>query len=287
MTNHDPSDERELALRQAARGYADRKADGMHSPQAQLRRETFRRFLADRGLNRAELARLAGLPTANALHNFLNGRSASLSLPTLEAIHRAVPGATIAEIIGERPPARLVRPGRDPATGHGLTVPLLCNTGIQPDGTELDVMQLGVVPAGAGTPILITVPAIPAADGKVPLAGDLFAVRVTAPGAECLFPLGSLLVCKNAADLEDDLPDGTRVILRCRANGSTRVDIREVRHLNGRIWLWQRSTHPHHQMPQPGPQPLCGSHRVPGGETITILGTVLASWQAAAQPRVP
>jgi hypothetical protein len=131
------------------------------------------------------------------------------------------------------------------------------------------------------------VPAIPVPKGIVPSTGDLFAVRVTAPGAEHLFAAGTLLVCRRMPDFAADLADGTLVILRRRANGTTRIEVREVAHFDGRLWLWPRSTHPEHQQPHPGPEPLCGSSRAPGGETITILGAVLASWQPAGPTTAP
>lgn len=272
MTHPDSSDEREFALRQAPRRYADRTAKPPDPALLQTRQATFRRFLADGGIRPVKLARLGGLPSANALYNFLHGRSATLALPTLEAIQRAVPGASVAEMIDEQRPARIVPAAKAPTIRQALTAPFLCNTDVQPDGMDLDVTQLGAARAGAGAPADISV-----LEGIVPPTGDLFIVRVTTPGAELMFPPGSLLVCKAASDLDGDLPDGTLVILRCRANGSTRVDIREVEHFNDLIWLWQRSTHPHHQTPLPGPRPLWGSDRVFGGETITIIGIVLAS----------
>ncbi len=289
MTHPNSSDERELALRQAARRYADRKAKSPDAPQAQARQQTFRRFLADRGITRAELARMAGLPTGNALYNFTRGQSATLSLSTLEAIQSAIPGATIAEIIGERRPASLTQPAEAPAIrrGQALTVPLLCTTGVQPDGVELELTQLGVARAGVGDPAGSSASAIPVPQGIMPPTADLFAVRVIAPGAELLFPVGSLLICKVASGLDDDLPDGTVVILRCRANGSTRIDVREVGHFNAQIWLWQRSTHPEHQQPQASPRPLWGSHRASGGETITILGILVASCNQRRRPTWP
>ena len=40
------------------------------------------------------------MPTANALYNFTNGRTAGLSQQTLEQICNAVPGITIDELVG-------------------------------------------------------------------------------------------------------------------------------------------------------------------------------------------
>lgn len=71
--------------------------------QADRRRQSFRAFMALHRLNPAEWARMANLPSANQIYNFMNGHSHSLGMPTLEQLARAVPGATITEIMGETP----------------------------------------------------------------------------------------------------------------------------------------------------------------------------------------
>jgi hypothetical protein len=43
---------------------------------------------------------MSGMPTANALYNFTNGRTAGLSQQTLERICDAVTGITIDELVG-------------------------------------------------------------------------------------------------------------------------------------------------------------------------------------------
>lgn len=56
---------------------------------ADRRRAALQRFIDERGLEVADWARRAGLPTDTSIHNFLKGRSDSLSVPTLEALARA------------------------------------------------------------------------------------------------------------------------------------------------------------------------------------------------------
>ncbi len=63
-------------------------------------RENLLCLIAERGLTLAQLARRSGMPTANALYNFTNGRTAGLSQQTLEQICNAVPGITIDELVG-------------------------------------------------------------------------------------------------------------------------------------------------------------------------------------------
>jgi hypothetical protein len=148
-------------------------------------------------------------------------------------------------------------------------VPVVAETGTTPTDQSATAEPVLQVPVPAGT---------------VPPGPDLFAIKVAA--AERLFVIGSLLVCQRLRDEVEDLPDGTLVILRARSNGNTRVDVREAEHFNGRLWLWPHSTHPDLQQPLPGPTPLTAPTRVSGGETIAILGIVVASWQPEA-PKDP
>ncbi len=90
---------------------------------ARQRRAALQRFIDQHGLNRAELARMAGLSNANSLHNFLNGRAASLSLRTLEAIVRAVPGATLEELTGGIGPAPLAVNRLSAGMANGTRLP--------------------------------------------------------------------------------------------------------------------------------------------------------------------
>src|SRR5450631_1702838 len=64
------------------------------------RRAAFRRFIARRGFTAAGSARHAGMVSANAIHNFLNGHSRSLSQRTLEKFLAAFPDATADELFG-------------------------------------------------------------------------------------------------------------------------------------------------------------------------------------------
>jgi hypothetical protein len=245
------------------------------APQAQIRRYALQRFLAERQINAAELARRIGMPTANAFYNHLAGRSGSLSHDVIERILHAFPDATLADITGirgARSAAVPVSASPGARLGSPYMVPLVAVTGGCLSSDE----------AAAGIPDM----QVPVPPGTVPPGLDLFAIKVAAPGAEHLFALGSLLVCQRLIDGVEDLPDGTLVVLRARSNGGTRVDVREAEHVNGRLWLWLRSTDPDMQQPLPAPLPLTAPTRVAGGEIVTVLGIVVASWQPEA-PKAP
>ena len=67
---------------------------------AERRRRSLRRFLAEQSLQPAEIARRAGLPSANTLYNFLNGRSSQLSQSTYEKLAEVVPGTSVDRLTG-------------------------------------------------------------------------------------------------------------------------------------------------------------------------------------------
>ena len=72
------------------------------SDSAERRRQAFRELLAEDGINASELSRLAGMLRPNALHNFLNGQSGSLSQRILEQILRARPHWSPARLLGHQ-----------------------------------------------------------------------------------------------------------------------------------------------------------------------------------------
>ena len=71
---------------------------------AERRRNALRQVFADYRLTATDVAAGAGLPTPNAIYNFLTGRSRSLSQQTLEKIAAAIPGVTLAMLTGEGEP---------------------------------------------------------------------------------------------------------------------------------------------------------------------------------------
>ena len=77
------------------------------------RREGLRALLTLYRITPRALAHLTGLPSANAIYNFLHGRSAALSLATIEAILIAFPEFTFEELTG-RPRRRQTTAGTPP-----------------------------------------------------------------------------------------------------------------------------------------------------------------------------
>lgn len=94
-----------MAKRFQGRGESD-KSPGLPKVRfdrdmAELRRRSLTRFMRENELEAAAWARMAGLSNANAIYNFLNGRSGSLSQDTARRLADAVPGATVSDLFGE------------------------------------------------------------------------------------------------------------------------------------------------------------------------------------------
>ncbi|RVT96293.1 hypothetical protein EOD42_14375 [Rhodovarius crocodyli] len=66
------------------------------------KRKALRTFMAETDRTPTSWATEAGLPTPNAIYNFLNGHTRMLSLSTLDRLAKAA-NATVAEIMGEAP----------------------------------------------------------------------------------------------------------------------------------------------------------------------------------------
>ena len=75
------------------------KVRGSSERDAEARRAALRQLLRDNNFTPTQLARKAGLPRANALYNFLNGRSASLSVITLAQIGAALPWVDLTGLV--------------------------------------------------------------------------------------------------------------------------------------------------------------------------------------------
>ncbi len=88
---------------------AEALASSAMNERARQRRVALRQFMDRHCLRRAELARRAGLSNGNAITNFLNGRTESLAVRTLEKIARAFPGTTLEELTNGITPVQVGR----------------------------------------------------------------------------------------------------------------------------------------------------------------------------------
>ena len=235
----------------------------LDDPTARRRRNGLKQVLDRHGMSPADLARMCDMPTPNTLYNFLNGRSASLAMDTIERILSLLPGVTIEELTGmaPRPAGITAMVPRRP-----VTVPLL-HVACADVWRRLDDLYLAEQ---------ITVPIV----APWPrLDADAFAVRVVAPGAELLYPDDTILVCQPLSAGCRAMPTGSHLIVRQDRRGNAEITAQEFVLEGDHGWLCLRSTRPEHHRTTRVDLPLAGAQ--PPGEraAITILGVVVASWR--------
>lgn len=241
------------------------KAAATADPAAR-RRQTLRDLMAEDDLTVTSLARLAGLPSGNAIFNFLHGHSASLSQTTIEAILRARPHWSPERLLGRAAEAKAARL-RLPKSGAALPV-------------------LGTLTVGTWGPRPPRQPPgdprpIPAEQLRA-LIGDLvadFVAVVGNAGAELLYAPGTVLVCRR---FDPNVPprDGQRVVVQRERDGSAELTVWEAESYQGTDWLWPRSLAPDNQ--QPARLPAGARHALLGDEKLIVLGTVIATWVVEA-----
>lgn len=229
---------------------------------AEARRRALRRVLQSHGLSPADAARRAGLPTANALYNFLNRRTRSLSQQTYEAIAQALPDTTVSDLTSVTPPAH--------KGFRGVALRTVATAGLWRDRFELPLREQVEIP-------------LPATEAQ--RLGNAFAVRVAGPGAEQRWPNGAVLLCMPPEAAEIPLAAGRWVVVERVADGKVEVTARQVVVDNGRAWLWLRSSDPR-QAPHaavPVSWPCDGRPWRHGNERFRIAGFVEGAWEPMDQ----
>lgn len=100
-----------------------------------------------------------------------------------------------------------------------------------------------------------------------------FVLEVRGPSMNLKYPDGTLLVCANMYDLNEEPRAGKRYIVeKIFPDGTREATVKQLRiDESGLPWLWPESSHPAHQMPIE-----VNGH---DGETIRILARVLGSYQ--------
>ncbi len=76
------------------------KAGAPQALQTQARRKALVDALKEHDLRPADIARLANLPQANSLYNFINGRTASLATSTWERLLPFLPKSDVGVLLG-------------------------------------------------------------------------------------------------------------------------------------------------------------------------------------------
>jgi hypothetical protein len=204
------------------------RGDRSDPARAVIRRKALRACLDAAEMTETDAARAAGMPTPNALYNFLKGRTASLSQSTLEALSRVVPGATLASLTGAETPdnvAPTVRP---------IQVRAAATAGLMQAAFDMPQAQQYKIVA-------------PITDAMH--AQGAFGVEIREPGAEKLYPKGSQLICIPLTSFDGEITNGKHLILQRIVKGRVEVTVREITIEATEAWLWLRSTHPNYQAP--------------------------------------
>jgi hypothetical protein len=222
---------------------------------SEQRRRALRAVLRERELSPAEWARMAGLPNANTLYNFMNGHTDLLSDATLKALARAIPGASVSEILGETPPRvaklRLVacrtearlggwRPSYETMMPTTVELPM-------PDGVDADEV-----------------------------------VRIVDGHADQLYPAGTYVAITSFASLARPLRGGDRVLLHRVQNGRHETTVRELVVKDGVAELLLRSGRAE-PAPIAVPWPYDGRQWSEGADRFQLRGRVAMSVQIGDQ----
>ena len=234
---------------------------------AARRRVGLQRLLDHHRITPTDLARDLGLTTPNAIYNFLAGRSASLSLDTIERILDLYPDISFTALIGKPDPSGK-RARAMQGLGDYLAVTLEARTGHWQRRAEPRGKRVGFDLPG---------------DFAGPGPGG-FALRVREPGAELLYPAGSILVCRELPGDTSAVPDGSRVVLRVIQDGRTEITIRELVRDATHAWLCPRTARPEHLAPIRVRGPLHGTFPVGKRGLGAVIGVVTASWRPEATP---
>jgi hypothetical protein len=220
-------------------------------------RQSLASVLEAADLTVTDAARQAGF-SPNILYNFLNGHSASLSAETLRMLAQVIPGASIATLVGDDPSvdvAPVVRPIQ--VRGQAMA-------GLMRPAFDLPLPQQRAV-------------AFPIDDAM--LAAGAFGVVVASPGAEKIYPDGSILVCIPTGTYEGAIITGKRIILQRIRDGKVEVTVREIDIEANEAWLWLRSTHPEYQAPVRMPYVGGGfAAWVAGPDRFAVAAVVVAAY---------
>ena len=107
-----------------------------------------------------------------------------------------------------------------------------------------------------------------------------FGVSVREPGAEKLYPAGSILVCIPTHAYENQVADGNKLILQRIVGDKVEVTVRELELQANEAWLWPRSSH--HEYQTPIRMPYTPNHPIQpwrDGETrFSVAAVVVAAY---------
>jgi hypothetical protein len=115
-------------------------------------------------------------------------------------------------------------------------------------------------------------------DGAQRAAGA-FGVRVRHPGAEQIYPDGTILALMPTNSYEGTLKAGKRVVLQRIRGDSVEITVRELDVRDGTAWLWPRSNDPRFTQAVKMPWPFSADRMWRNGEDrYSIAGIVVGAY---------
>lgn len=227
--------------------------------EAERRRRAFGLFMKNHEIEDiAAWARSAGLPNANAVYNFLAGRSRSLSRQTTEALSGVIPGTVPEDLFSDVL-----------STNNDLLQRSFIRGEVQA-GAWHDRPEW---PRGDWKPITL-----PRAEIHKGTRSYFLIVRGNSMNQ--LYPEGTIIECVNLPEYDGSLKSGDKVVcVRRDRSGLYETTCKEYRLRNGVAQLWPRSDDPDHQevITLPRAPQADDAPRADGIEEITIKAVVIRS----------
>jgi SOS-response transcriptional repressor LexA len=213
------------------------------------KREILRAFMKSRGLKVARWAKSAGV-NENSVYNFLNGHSDGLDLRTYAKLARAE----------EVPVWRLSGDQPEPPSPTSLWVVGLVEAGAFREAVEWDQSLWYAVD-------------VPVPD-RFRRQAKALEVRGTSMNLE--YPEGSIVVWVDQLDFRPAVNGDHVIVYSYAPDDAIEATVKELRVVEGKRWLWPRSSDPAHQAPVEAENPPANVAR------IEIKGIVLGGYR----PRV-
>lgn len=223
---------------------------------ADRRRAALRRALQAANMRPADAARAADLGNPNAIYNFFGKRTMSLSAETYRKLAKVIPGATVASLQGLE--------HTQPALGRTIQVKSEARAGVMRASFDLPLSDQ------VETPVPI--------DAEMRASGA-YGVLVRRPGAELLYPEGTILVVMPVTAYQGTISNGRKLILQRINAGTVEVTVRELQVVDGSAWLRLRSTDPRYDSSVEMPWPADGARMWRRGEDrFSLAGIVVGSY---------
>lgn len=199
------------------------------------RRDLLRKAIRDRGLRIARWAKESGV-NANSIYNFLNGHSQALDLQTYSKLARTAE-IPVWQLSGDSP---------EPPSPTSIWVSGYVEAGSFREAVEWD----------ASLWYAVDVP-VPARFQKLAKA-----LEVRGPSMNLEYREGSVVIWVDVLDSRPPRDNDHVVVYAYRDDDSIEATVKELRVVDGKEWLWPRSSDPKHQSPLDPRSPAQGVVRV-------------------------